>query len=282
MKTSPIARSVTQRMLRSAVKSGAKTTDKYLQAFGITDVSLNKLPSVFDPSFAPEWKAFLNANPNLNGGPAERALRATLSFVRYCQSLKLDPFSPSFRFRDPIAGSSKINPAKIQQEIAKQELSVTFKAIKDFVQRLRIMQYMRLYKTKVTTTGPADRPKMVAVYALDAANKRMPLDAILANLNGLLFSGMVPPQLKPILATAAKGAKTVDKRPPCDTMMTGLGTVGWFPVTRNPNFDLFAIRAKNGILVIKIIIPLMPESDTDGVTSKQRVAMWSKLKPFST
>jgi len=282
MKTSPIARSVTQRLLRTAIKSGAKTTDKYLQAFGITDVSLSRLPSVFDPSFAPEWKAFLEANSDLHGGPAERALRATLSFVRYCQALKLDPFLPSFQFRDPIDGGNKINPVKIQQEIAKQELGVTFKAIKDFITRLRLMQYMRLYKTKVTTVGGAKQPRMIAVYALDATNKRMPLDAVLVGLNGLLYDGQIPPQLKPLTTTSVKGAKTTDKRPPFDTMLTGAGTVGWFPVTRNSTFELYAIRAKNNILVVKVIIPLVPESETDGVTSKQRVAMWSKLKPFST
>lgn len=271
----PLSKSVTQRMLRQAAGSRTDATARYLRAFGVTDVSLQKIPAVFDAKHTPEWKAFLSANTELHGDPGKRALQAILSFIRYCQALKIDPFVKNFNYKDPLTSSSRLNVMTIRKTLMNEELHTAFKAMQNEIYKTALPQFMRVFKTRVNALRTGADNKLIAVYVLETSSNRQSLDMVLKSMGGSLYTGDLPPQLAPMFQGK------IDKRPPADALLVGLGTAGWYPISRNEAFSLWITRAKKDMLVVKAIVSLSPESKDNGdIPIKDRVASWTKFKLF--
>lgn len=275
----PRNRGATQRLLRQS-SAGAGKRDipaLYLTALGVTDLSLSKPPSIIDPQFAGEWTAFLGANRELNGDPARRALRATLSFLRYTDSMKIKAGNPRFTFRDPVTGNTKLVPNKVRLEILRYYADRSFTAIQRTVTSNRLPFYFRVRKGKVSIAKIGTRSVLVSTYVLDLSSNRLHLDAILSLLKGTLYDNARPPQLAPSVKKV--GTKEKDQRPYYDSLLSGAGVIGWFPLERNAEFSLYVTRAKNGILVLKAIVNIEPVSKDNGdLPLTEHVKVWSKFK----
>ncbi len=276
----PRNRSATQRLARQAGGVGRKNVPAlYLKAFDIRDLSLDTVPGVIDPSFSGEWKAFITSNHQLTGDPAGRALRAVLSFLRYADSLKLQVGNPHFTFRDPISGANSVNPNKIRKTLLTYKLQSSLLMVQSLIRANRIPVYFKVKKTKVTSAIVRSQPKLIVSYVLGTANPRMQLDGVLSLLEGTLYQNTLPPQL----ASSKKkvGNKDKDQRPSYDSLLTGAGIIGWYTMERNADFSMYAVRAKDGYLVLKVILNLDPVSPDNGdLPITETVKIWSKFKLF--
>lgn len=273
----PAGAAVAQRMLQKSQRgSGINVTAAYCTALSITDFSLKTMPGCLDPACAPEWNAFLRTdNKHFMTDPARNALRAVLSFLGYAKSIRIEVLGPHFRYRDPLTGNAVIDLGKIDKVLLAYDMRVVFTAIKAAVTKLQIARWMTVHKTKITITKAASvskSPLLVTTWALKTKMPKMTLDAALSFMAGFLYSTSVPPQLKPVMQGKA------DKSPPFDTLLTGAGTVGWYPIIRNPIFQLYAIRAKTGMLVLKTIVPIAIFGVDDTTRNAELVRAWTKFK----
>lgn len=274
----PAGAAVVQRLLQKSQRgSGINMVAAYCTALSITDFSLKTMPGCLDPNSAPEWNAFLRAdNKHTVTDPARNALRAVLSFLEYAKTLRIDVLSPHFRFRDPVTGNAVIDLGKIDKVLLAYDMKVVFASIKAAVTKLQLARWMTVHKTKTTVTKAASvskSPLLVTTWALKTKTPKMTLDAALSFMSGFLYSTNVPPQLQAV----TQGGKG-DKNPPFDTLLTGVGTVGWYPIIRNPIFQLYAIRAKSGILVLKAIVPTSVFAVDDVKRNAELIRLWSKFK----
>jgi hypothetical protein len=274
----PLSQNVTQRLLQQATNGkGQDAVARYLRAFGVSDLSLSRIPAVFKEEFTPEWKAFLKANTQLHGDPQRQALQATLSFIRYCQALKINPFVENFNYRDPVTSGSKVDIKKIRLSLEQNELTSIFKMLKSEINKLRISGSLIVSKTKLTVGKIGKQDVLIATYVLSPSSKRQPLDMILKDLEGGLYNGTVPAQLQPMLSNDKK----IDRRLPANTLLTGNGTAGWYAISRNTEYSVWMIRAKAGQLVMKVLVNLSPVSKDNGdIPFNDRLKMWGKFKPF--
>lgn len=202
-------------------------------------------------------------------------MRAVLSFLEYAKTLRLDVLASHFRFRDPVTGNSVIDLGKIDKVLLTYDMRVVFTSIKAAINKLQIARWMSVHKTKITVTKVASvskSPILVTAWALKTKTPKMTLDAALSFMAGFLYSTNVPPQLQ-----ATRQGKA-DKNPPFDTLLTGAGTVGWYPIIRNPIFQLYAIRAKSGILVLKALVPTSVFAVDDVKRSAELIRLWSRFK----
>lgn len=274
----PLNRTATQKLLRQGQRNGYHSAlTLYLRAFGVKDLTLQTLPECISQDFAAEWAAFLRTNLTLKRDPARRALQAVLSFLQYASSLKLDVLDPHFAFRDPLTGESKINPNKIRYAVVKNDLQGIFQAIRSYALKFRLSYYFKVYRTKTSMVVFRQQAYIVTVWALTCANSRMNLDAVLPILEGQLYDGSLPPQLQKV----EKNGK--DQRPYFDQLLNGIGTVGWYPISRSSVFQLWTTRARGGYLMIKALVPLAPVSKDNGdIPHRDQLKIWNKFKLFSS
>lgn len=273
----PLNRMATKRLLdQTTRKQGADIASLYLRALGITDLSLQKVPEIVSLDFRGEWEAFLKTSTIQDPDPARRALRAALSFLEYCSAIKLDVGDPHFTFRDPITGKSRVEPKRIRVALMRYDQSRLLRSLQHYVvDKFRLKEYFKVYRTKVSATKVGRNDKIVATYVLKSSNDRRPLDAILPLLSGRLYNGDIPPQL----AKMERNGK--DVRPYFDTLLTGAGTAGWYMISSNQAYSLMMLRARNGLLVVKVVIHVPTVSVQHGdIPAAVQAKAWAKLKLF--
>ena len=273
----PAGAAVAQRLLQKSQRgSGINVTAAYCTALSISDFSLKTMPGCLDPACALEWSAFLRSdNKHFMTDPARNALRAVLSFLGYAKSLRLQVLDPHFRYRDPITANATLDLGKIDKALLAYDMRLVFGTLKASASKLQLARWMTVHKTKISITkvpSVSKYPLLVTSWALKTKTQKMTLDAALSFLSGFLYSDSVPPQLSPVMQGK------VDKSPPFDTLLTGVGSVGWYPIIRNPVFQLYAIRAKGGILVLKAIVQTSIFGVFDTARSAELVRVWNKFK----
>lgn len=203
-------------------------------------------------------------------------MRVVLSFLEYSKMLRIEVLDSHFKFRDPLTGNTVIDLGKIDKALLSYDMKVVFASVKAAVTKLQLARWLTVHKTKVSVTRVASvskSPLLVTAWALKTKTPQMPLDAALKFMAGFLYSNDVPPQLRPV----TQGGKG-DKSPRFDTLLTGVGTVGWYPIIRNPVFQLYAIRAKSGLLVLKAIVPTSMFAVEDIKRNAELIRLWSKFK----
>lgn len=275
----PLNRAATQRLARKSSGPGRKNVPQlYLKAFGVTDLSLNTIPEIFNPDFIGEWRAFIEANRELHADPVNAALTGVLSFLKYATYLKLDVVNERFRFRDPVNGGNKVDGKKIRLVLLNYMLTTKLLMAKRVLESNRIGVYFKPYKNKVASVM-GRKSSLIATYVLTVTNNRMSFDGVMALLRDTLYPQNIPPQLAPNVKKV--GGKTQDQRPYYDALMNGVGVIGWYPIARNSEFDLFATRARNGYLVLKFILHVpTPSADNGDLPLSEYIRMWKRFKLF--
>ncbi len=241
---------ITQNMLAAAAKRAGSASAKrlmYLKAFGITDPNSLDMPSVFDQKMESTWRAFTvehKANDRTD------VLNLCLSFLRYCQLLKVDPFVPGFTFRDATTGSNRINVTSIRKSIADTELTERLAFVSTKIKRARIQAAFEVTRHKVTATMRNGHSMLVAAYVLTPNNKKLDVDAFI-KANSLLSNfGSVPQALRRNVSARGK-----EQNIPAASLLTGAGTLGWCTLMqfKIPPMTVCAIRAKGNEIVLKVV-----------------------------
>lgn len=278
MSALPRTRTATQRLMRGAAFVGRRDIEAlYLRAFGITDLSGKTLPAIFDKEHTDLWHAYIRANDELHGTPARSALRAVLSFVEYASASKIK-LTLGKQFRDPLTARTVLDTRKIRHALVVYELESALRLLKTFFVRMNFMRHFRVYKSKTTVARVHGAQRVVATYAFTVSEPRTSLDALLrTTLDGTLYRGILPLALTPTVKTIGKTRK--DVRPRYDTLMVGPTVYGWHPIERNSEFDAYLVRAKDDILVLKVILAPREISETNNdLPLAHRAKVWSKFK----
>lgn len=280
-----LSRTVTSRLLKQARSSSGDLVKKYLQAFGVVDITGSgayQLPPAFDSQYTPEWEAFLkSAHPSGKIEDGESYLYLILSFVRYCRLIKVDPFSGTFSFKDPTTRSPQLNISNIKKRIEQNSINLLFKAIHNYLNRFYIGQYLKQSAKRCAIVKASNGiVKIVSTYALVPRKQLDFLDDVLGNLNGVLYQKTLPVQLQSKTKLVGK-TRTVELLPKYEQIPLNTSLIGWLPLIRSPAFEISVMRAKNDRLVFKVIVAIgNMKNDHIASTAKDKKAIWEKLKLF--
>lgn len=277
-----LSRTATNQMLKQAQAKSLKGNElilRYLQAFGITNPSLDEMPKAFDIEYLPEWKAFLKEIPKDATSPNQRALTTVLSFIRYCKLLKMDPFDATFssKYKDPITKTAVLNLDKINLNLAQNNLETIANAVNKYLVKQGFSRYFRLERKQIELTIQNSHTYIVGAYVLQPLDDKASLDSILAKMEGILYTKDLPKALQP--RTKLVGKKSVDQLEKASTLLPGISKLGFWLMLNSPIVEVLLTRAKDDKLVLKVLVKLGSKDNADKLVAKAiKLKLWKKFK----
>lgn len=210
----------------------------------LKEVGEEGLPKGVDPKYQDVWDTYL-----ANKSETDRIL-SVLGFFHLLTQAGLR------------RGKGVAESAKKYNEILTEDFTELAKRVLSKVAKYRLFDVLRTYKSDFSLDKDLRSPTKTFRITLCLEPKRNEhLDGALAKLRGLLYTDELPTQLREVWRKLPINSKAKPKSAlPPYTSFLNTSTLGYLPLHVDNGFRLYTARAKDGILILRIEIPVQSPS----------------------
>lgn len=277
------AQQITGRMLQSLSASKNPLIDDYLLAFGVTKIGTYTMPPVFKALYEPEWDAF-NKHFKLTlhkASAAKQHLYRILEFVRYMQSIGMNPFAKALKHprEAKISSSVKFKPAAVYEKIVENNLSLLVAEIAELMRKNQLDSQFKAEKMH-TDVLAKDGTFLIYTSLILTPRKKEKLDSLLTKLQGMLYNGSnVPIQLQEQKQVLPKDSRIKPKilNQKADVLAKEKSFFGWYPVRRTQSFHASLVRARDDKLVFKVLLYIELDVNLGSTAKNTLFKLWKNL-----
>jgi hypothetical protein len=205
----------------------------------LESVGESGFPKILDQSLKDTWIMYEKDAP-------EDRVTAVLGFLHLLK-------------RSGLSNKSKLrtSPAAIYKEIKEHEFGNDSKSLADQIIRYRLFSVFALYKSKFRIASALRGDKCTFIFDLcfQPKHSRENLDSALTKLEGLIYKGELPVQLRESWRKLPLNSKASPKSklPTVSSIVSSTSTIGFFPLSLKGPSTLFIKRAADNKIVLRIV-----------------------------
>lgn len=279
------AQHVTGRLLQSLSADKNALIDGYLLAFGVTRVGkYNEMPSVFKPTYEPEWEAFNKSFHLKTHGTsvAKDHLYRILEFVRYMQAIGFNPFATTVKHprETKLSSTTKFKSSVVYEKIVESNLSDIAETISDLMRKNQLSVAFSVKSTNIEVLAKEGVYSLICSYVLVPKKKNESLDGVLTKLQGSLYNDSSAPialrERKQRLPDESRLKPKVLNRK-ASALIKDASFFGWYPLRKTKNFNAFLMRAQNDCLVFKVLVHVELDVNLGAGTKNTLFKLWKTV-----